>query len=153
MYRARITADGSLHVNLRVESGRRRPQNPHTMIRATGFALTLAAAGCAHAPLATTMSTSASTEAPRAAAIETPLLVVNPPPHTLYRYIGRVRGVARSSDLVSAASAANDDLRWKAHALGADVVRIDYVAAPPEHGRPRSRVLLAGRAYKAIQHQ
>jgi hypothetical protein len=119
------------------------------MIRATGFALTLAAAGCAHAPPASTTSA----PAPRAAAIETPLLVVNPPPHTLYRYIGRVRGVARSSDLVSAATAANDDLRWKAHALGADVVRIDFVAAPPEHGRPRSRVLLAGRAYKAIEHE
>jgi hypothetical protein len=60
--------------------------------------------------------------------------------------------VARSPDLVAAARAAEDDLRWKAYVLGADVVRIDYVAVPPEHARPRRRVLMAGRAYRAIAH-
>jgi hypothetical protein len=103
-----------------------------------------ACAGCTHAPPPVV------THAP--SAIDTPLFVVNPPPRTLYRYVGRVEGVARSVDLVDAARVARDDLRWKAHVLGADVVRIDYVAPPPEHARPRARVLLAGRAYKAIVH-
>ena len=85
-------------------------------------------------------------------AIDTPALWTVPPPRTLYRFIGRVQGVAATTDLVAAARAATDDLRWKAHELGADVVRIDYVAVPPEHGRPARRVLLAGAAYKAIAH-
>ncbi len=101
-------------------------------------------AGCTHAPAPIVL-------APRA--LDTPQLVVNPPPRTLYRYVGRVEGVARSPDPVEAARTARDDLRWKAYALGADVVRIDYVATPPEHARPRPRVLLAGRAYKAIDHR
>lgn len=85
-------------------------------------------------------------------ALDTPALWTDPPPRTLYRYIGRVQGVAATNDFVAAARAATDDLRWKAHELGADVVRIDYVAVPPEHGRPARRVLLAGAAYKAIAH-
>jgi len=113
-------------------------------LRATAFALTLLAAACTHAP------PPAVVVAPQA--LDTPQLVVSPPPRTLYRYVGRVEGVARSPDLVQAARAARDDLRWKAHVLGADVVRIDYVAPPPEHASPGRRVLLAGRAYKAIVH-
>lgn len=104
----------------------------------------LAPLGCAHAPAA---------PAHAARSYDTPELTVNPPPPTLYRYVGRVQGVARTTDLVTAARDANDDLRWKAHALGADVVRIDYVATPPEHARPMRRVLLSGRAYKAIHQQ
>jgi hypothetical protein len=104
--------------------------------------LLLASLGCAHTPLA---------PPPVAKSFDTPQLTVNPPPPTLYRYVGRVRGVARTTDLVAAARAANDDLRWKAHAMGADVVHIDYVAVPPEHARPMRRVLLSGRAYKAIR--
>ena len=103
-----------------------------------------AGAGCAHAPR------QALVVAPAAA--DTPALWTSPPPPRLYRFVGRVRGVARSTDLVTAARVARDDLRWKAYALGADVVRIDYVAAPPEHGASRPRVLLAGAAYKAIAH-
>ena len=53
---------------------------------------------------------------------------------------------------MQAARVARDDLRWKAHVLGADVVRIDYVAPPPERASARRRVLIAGRAYKAIDH-
>ena len=87
-----------------------------------------------------------------ARAVDTPLLVVNPPPRRLYRFIGRVEGVARSSDALVAAREANDDLRWKAHSLGADVVRIDFVAGALDRGRARRNVLLAGRAYKAITH-
>lgn len=101
------------------------------------------AVGCTHAPPPVVV-------APRA--LDTPELVVNPPPRTLYRYIGRVEGVARSADPVAAARTARDDLRWKAYVLGADVVRIDYVAAPPDHARARRRVLIAGRAYRAIPH-
>lgn len=114
------------------------------LIRSLPVALSLAAAGCLHAP------PPVITRSPRA--VDSPQLVFSPPPRTLYRFVGRVEGVARSPDLVQAARVANDDLRWKAHSLGADVVRIDYVAAPPEHGRVRRRVLLAGRAYKAIEH-
>lgn len=100
--------------------------------------------GCSHAPPPPVVT---------ARVLDTPELVVSPPPHTLYRYIGRVAGVASSVDLVQAARVAQDDLRWKAHVRGADVVRIDYVAAPPEHASARPRVLLAGRAYKAIDHR
>jgi hypothetical protein len=112
-------------------------------LRATAFALLLLAAACTHAPPPVAV-------APEA--LDTPQLVVSPPPRALYRYIGRVEGVARSPDLVQAARAARDDLRWKAHVLGADVVRIDYVAPPPEHASSGRRVLMAGRAYKAIEH-
>jgi hypothetical protein len=101
--------------------------------------------GCAHAP-------SAHERATALRAVDTPALWASPPPRTLYRFVGRVHGVARSTDLVDAARAASDDLRWKAHSLGADVVRIDFVAVPPEHGRVWPRVLLAGAAYKAIAH-
>ena len=111
--------------------------------RAPAFALLLLAAACTHAP---------PPVVPAPQALDTPQLVVSPPPRTLYRYVGRVEGVARSPDLVQAARAARDDLRWKAHVLGADVVRIDYVAPPPEHASSRRRVLMAGRAYKAIDH-
>jgi hypothetical protein len=142
--RARYSAHGRLRgfTRLRARAG------GHTtarMMRSTVLALSVAAAGCAHAP--------ARPPARARRSIETPQLVVNPPPRTLYRFVGRVAGVARTGDLVEAARVANDDLRWKAHVLGADVVRIDYVAAPPEHGHDRRRVLLAGRAYKAISHQ
>lgn len=112
-------------------------------IRSTALALSLLAPACASAP---------PPVVPAPHALDTPQLVASPPPRTLYRYVGRVEGVARSPDLVQAARVAQDDLRWKAHVLGADVVRIDYVAAPPEHAGARPRVLLAGRAYKAIAH-
>ena len=101
-------------------------------------------AGCAHAP--------ALARVPAPCAVDTPALWASRPPPTLYRFVGRVRGIARSTDSVTAARVAKDDLRWKAHELGADVVRIDFVAAPPEHGPRRPRVLLAGAAYKAIPH-
>lgn len=115
-------------------------------MRTSILACLLLAAGCSHAP-----PPQARTALPRV--YDSPQLVTNPPPHTLYRYVGRVRGVANTNDLVAAARDANDDLRWKAHAIGADVVRIDYVAVPPDHGRAHPRVLLAGRAYKAIVQQ
>ena len=111
-------------------------------MRSLPLLLLLSCFGCAHGADAT------ARVVPRV--YDTPALMTNPPPHTLYRYVGRVRGVAHSNDFVAAARDANDDLRWKAHALGADVVRIDYVAVPPEHGAKRTRVLLAGRAYRAI---
>ena len=105
----------------------------------------LCCAACAHDP-----NVVARVVAPRA--LDTPALWTDPPPRSLYRFVGRVQGVAATTDFVAAARAATDDLRWKAHELGADVVRIDYVAAPPDHGRPRPRVLLAGSAYRAIPH-
>ncbi|HXU74037.1 MAG TPA: hypothetical protein VN947_32175 [Polyangia bacterium] len=101
-----------------------------------------ALAGCAH---------QAPPRLPPPPVFDTPALVFNPPPRALYRFVGRVRGIARTSDFVAAARDANDDLRWKAHLLGADLVRIDYVGVPREHGRG-AQVLLAGRAYKAIPH-
>ena len=111
-------------------------------LRPFAIASLLLATACSHAPPPQVV--------PRV--LDTPQLVVNPVPRTLYRYIGRVEGVASSPDLVEAARVAQDDLRWKAYARGADVVRIDYVAPPPEHASPGRRVLLAGRAYKAIVH-
>jgi hypothetical protein len=112
-------------------------------LRSSAILVLLLAGGCAHAPAPLLAATRA---------LDTPQLVASLPPRSLYRYVGRVEGMASSPDLVQAARAAHDDLRWKAHVRGADVVRIDYVAAPPEHARAHRRVLLAGRAYKAIDH-
>ena len=110
------------------------------------LSILLVSTACAHDPNVV----AARVAAPRA--VDTPALWTSPPPRALYRFVGRVQGVAATTDLVAAARAATDDLRWKAHALGADVVRIDYVAVPREHGRPSRRVLVAGAAYKAIAH-
>jgi hypothetical protein len=113
-------------------------------LRSLLISSSILAVACGHAP---------PSAAAAARALDTPQLVVSPPPRTLYRYVGRVEGVACSPDLVQAARVAQDDLRWKAHVRGADVVRIDYVAVPPDHASARPRVLLAGRAYKAIDHR
>jgi hypothetical protein len=74
-------------------------------------------------------------------------LVRKTPSRTQYQYVGPVRGVSSSSDdeFVEAAHTAQDRLQSQARALGADVVKIVAVT-PGKH-----RVMLAGRAYRAIE--
>ncbi len=59
-------------------------------MKAATLASLLSVAGCAHAPAIATRPV------PRIA--DTPQLVVNPPPRTLYRYVGRVEGVRMSGE-------------------------------------------------------
>jgi len=74
-------------------------------------------------------------------------LVTHAPPHEHYVMVGKVRGVAPDAEFVTAADRVHAQLREKAAALGADVVKIDVVA-PCARGH---RVLLAGRAYKRVE--
>jgi hypothetical protein len=74
-------------------------------------------------------------------------LVTRAPSSAHYVFVGKVRGVAPDAEFVSAAEHVNVQLREKAAALGADVVKIDRVA-PCASGH---RVLLAGRAYRRLE--
>jgi hypothetical protein len=77
-------------------------------------------------------------------------LVRRRPPAAIY--VGRVVGTARTGEIVEAARSAQAELRMKAAALGADVVKIDRVTPPPAHARGTHRmVLLAGRAYRTAK--
>jgi hypothetical protein len=76
-------------------------------------------------------------------------LVSKQPDPAKYVFLGRVKGVTQKTELVDAAEAAQRDLREKAAALGADLVKIDVLRAPNESLRYKG-VLLAGRAYKQV---
>ncbi|HEX9102895.1 MAG TPA: hypothetical protein VF997_11865 [Polyangia bacterium] len=75
-------------------------------------------------------------------------IVAHKPSSQKYRFVGRVEARATTTDIVDAAIAVDADLRRQAKALGADVVKIDVIAPPGEKAHARSRVILAGRAYK-----
>ena len=77
-------------------------------------------------------------------------IVAHRPPTRLYKFVGRVEARARTVDIVDVALAADADLRRQAKVLGADVVKIDFLAPPRDHARPRTRVILAGNAYRAV---
>jgi hypothetical protein len=76
-------------------------------------------------------------------------LVSKSPDPAKYVFVGRVDGVTPKTELVEAARAAQQDLRVKAAALGADVVKIDVLREPAQAIHHKG-VLLAGRAYKLI---
>jgi uncharacterized protein YbjQ (UPF0145 family) len=76
-------------------------------------------------------------------------LVSKQPDPSRYIFLGRVNGVTQKTELVDAAEAAQRDLKEKAAALGADVVKIDVLRPPNESARYKG-VLLAGRAYKLV---
>jgi len=80
---------------------------------------------------------------------DTVKLVSKTPDPARYVFLGRVNGVTPKTELVEAAKAAQQDLREKAAALGADLVKIDVLRAPTE-GLHHKGVLLAGRAYKLL---
>lgn len=75
-------------------------------------------------------------------------IVAHRPPPKLYKYVGRIKVHATTTDLVDAARKADEGLRRQAEALGADVVRIDVIKPPRDNARPRRRLILAGRAYR-----
>jgi hypothetical protein len=70
-------------------------------------------------------------------------IVAHRPSSKEYKYVGRIEATAKTSDVVDAAVAADAELQRQAKALGADVVKLDVVAAPK-----KGRVVLAGKAYK-----
>ena len=73
-----------------------------------------------------------------------------PPSPAGFKEVGKVTGIAEGTDLEAAQSAAKNDLRNKAAALGAAVVTIDEnigVAVPLSY---RMKVKLVGRAYKPV---
>jgi len=102
------------------------------------------------APQETNDSAIASTEAPKPKELggATVKIVSHRPSAQRYHFVGRVEARAVTGDFVDAAIAADADLRRQAKALGADVVKIDVIAPPADHARARSRIILAGRAYK-----
>ncbi|HZS39226.1 MAG TPA: hypothetical protein VFF06_20485 [Polyangia bacterium] len=71
-------------------------------------------------------------------------LVRKTPPPERYLYVGKVRAVARDVEFVDAARTVDAELRSKARALGADVVKIDAV-----YDRKHA-VVMAGRAYRSM---
>lgn len=75
-------------------------------------------------------------------------IVAHKPSPQRYHFVGRVEARATTADIVDAAIAADADLRRQAKKLGADVVKIDVIAPPADHARAKSRIILAGRAYK-----
>ena len=77
-------------------------------------------------------------------------IVAHRPPARLYKYVGRIEARATTADFVDAAIAADADLRRQARALGADLVKLDVIKPPRDNARPHRRVILAGRAYKAV---
>jgi hypothetical protein len=75
---------------------------------------------------------------------------VEPPSANSYQLVGNVTGIAAANDLDSAQSAAKNDLRNKAAALGATLVTIDQNTGEPMPLQDKTRVRLVGRAYKAV---
>lgn len=75
-------------------------------------------------------------------------IVAHKPSPQKYKFVGRIEARSASGDIVDAAIAADADLRRQAKALGADVVKLDVIAPPSDRPSKRSRVILAGRAYK-----
>jgi hypothetical protein len=72
-----------------------------------------------------------------------------PSPH-VYKLLGKVIGLAAANDPEAAHSAAKNDLRNKAAALGATLVTIDEDLGEPMPLADKTRVKLIGRAYRAV---
>jgi uncharacterized protein YbjQ (UPF0145 family) len=116
------------------------------------FAGAMWLAGCAHEVQHYKGAQVEITVRPWKSAARTPdevKLVSKAPDPAKYVFVGRVNGVTPKTELVEAAKAAQQDLREKAAALGADVVKIDVLRAPTEAIHHKG-VLLAGRAYKLL---
>src|SRR4051794_4677974 len=75
-------------------------------------------------------------------------VVVHEPARGKYRFVGKVNGEALTDDTLAAAECAKNDIRNKAAALGADLVKIDEVSAPDDSGQIRRVVIFSGRAFK-----
>ncbi|HTB76676.1 MAG TPA: DUF4156 domain-containing protein [Polyangiaceae bacterium] len=75
---------------------------------------------------------------------------MEPPSPGTFMLIGQVTGVAAANDPDVAQSAARNDLRNKAAALGASLVTIDENVGEMMPLQDKTKVKLVGRAYKAI---
>jgi hypothetical protein len=75
-------------------------------------------------------------------------IVAKRPSPKSYKFVGRIEAKTSTNDIVDAAITADAELRRKAKALGADVIKLDVIAPPRDNEHPRNRVILAGRAYK-----
>ncbi len=110
---------------------------------AVGFAAALLMSGCATAP----------PPAPAAAEVSITVhpwvkpvrLVGKTPPADRFLFVGKVSARAENVEFVDGARDAQEQLKEKAKALGADVVKIDRVSPGKKH-----LIILAGRAYRSL---
>src|ERR1019366_2015872 len=77
-------------------------------------------------------------------------IAMEPPRKNTFALIGKVTGIAAANDLDSAQSAARNDLRNKAAALGASLVTIDENVGEALPLQDKTKVKLVGRAYKSV---
>ena len=77
-------------------------------------------------------------------------IAMEPPSKNTFALIGKVTGIAAANDLDSAQSAARNDLRNKAAALGASLVTIDENVGEALPLQDKTKVKLVGRAYKSV---
>jgi hypothetical protein len=75
---------------------------------------------------------------------------MEPPSSNTFQLIGRVSGVAAANDPDAAQTAAKNDLRNKAAAMGASLVTIDENLGEPMPLQDKTKVKLVGRAYKSV---
>jgi hypothetical protein len=75
---------------------------------------------------------------------------MEPPSKNTFALIGKVTGIAAANDLDSAQTAARNDLRNKAAALGASLVTIDENVGEALPLQDKTKVKLVGRAYKSV---
>jgi len=72
------------------------------------------------------------------------------PSPNAYKFVGEVTGEAAANDLEQAQEAARNDLRNKAAALGAFIVKIDSNVGEPILLLGKTKVKMVGRAYKPV---
>ena len=75
---------------------------------------------------------------------------MEPPSKNTFTLIGKVTGIAAANDLDTAQTAARNDLRNKAAALGASLVTIEENVGEGLPLQDKTKVKLVGRAYKAV---
>jgi len=75
---------------------------------------------------------------------------MEPPSKNTFALIGNVTGIAAANDLDTAQTAARNDLRNKAAALGASLVTIDENVGEALPLQDKTKVKLVGRAYKSV---
>jgi hypothetical protein len=75
---------------------------------------------------------------------------MEPPSKNTFTLVGKVTGIAAANDLDAAQTAARNDLRNKAAALGASLVTIDEDVGEALPLEDKTMVKLVGRAYKSV---
>jgi hypothetical protein len=75
---------------------------------------------------------------------------MEPPSASSYMLVGKVTGLAAANDPEAAQTAARNDLRNKAAALGASLVTIDEDTGEMLPLQDKTKVKLVGRAYKSV---